>query len=211
MKSRFAFVVLAVALAVLFGSAILRAADDPSGGDARLRQSLRETMVQLRQAQSDLAALQATQSAQADDTKAARDQLALMAKHKAEDQAEAAKAADTAKAKLAKQAAEIAHLQESLGQWRAAAEKLNQSGAAVEAQRVKAMNVAAALERQVEDLKGRNAELYRLGSAILDRYEKFGLGEQFLSREPFIGRTRVDLENQIQDFSDQLTAQKVTP
>jgi chromosome segregation ATPase len=210
MKSRIALIALAAVLAGPLGSAALRAAED-AGDDARLRQSLRDTMLQLRQAQSDLAALQATQAAQADESKAAKDQLALMAKHLADDQAEAAKNAEAAKAKLAKQAAEIAHLQESLGQWRAAAEKLNQSGVALEAQRVKAMNLAAALERQVEDLKGRNAELYRLGSAILDRYEKFSLGEQFLAREPFIGRTRVDLENQIEDYSDQLTAQKVVP
>jgi hypothetical protein len=196
-----------VVLPMLGGSLL---ADD-AGGDARLRQSLRDTMLQLRQTQADLATAQAAQAGLVDENKAMKDQLALMTKHATEDQGEAAKLAEALKAKLAKQSADVARLQDSLAQWKAAAEKLSQTGQAIEAQRGKAVSVAIGLERQVEELKGKNAELYRLGSAILDRYEKFSLGEQFLSREPFIGRTRVDLENLIQDYDDQLTAQKVVP
>jgi chromosome segregation ATPase len=190
-----------------FALVAVRAED--SSEDARLRQSLRDTMLQLRQAQTDLATAQAGQAAMADENKALKDQLAANTKHFADDQADAAKAAGEAKAKIAKQQAEIARLQDSLSQWKSAAQKLGQSAQATEAQRAKAVSVAIALERQVESLKAKNAELYRIGSDVLDRYQKFSLGEQFLSREPFIGRTRVDLENQIQDYGDQLAAQKV--
>lgn len=186
-------------------------AEDVGTDEVRLRQTLRDTMLQLRQAQSDLANLQATQAAQADEEKTLKDQVALMTKHSADDKAESARSAETLKAKVAEQASLIAHLEDQLGQWKVAAERMNQSAKTLEAQRAKALAVASQLERRTEDLKSKNQELYRLGSEILDRYEKFSLGEQFLAREPFIGRTRVDLENQIQDYDDQLLAQKSTP
>jgi len=186
-------------------------ADNADSGEARLRQTLRDTMAQLSQSQADLASLQAAQAAQAEEQKTLKDQLALMTKHNAEDRAESGRAAYALKAKVASQASEIARLEATLAQWRAAAEKMNQAIRAAEARQAKSAANAALLARQVEDLKGKNEELFRLGNEILTRYEKFSLGEQFLAREPFIGRARVDLENQIQDYGDQLQAQKVTP
>jgi chromosome segregation ATPase len=186
-------------------------ADNADSGEARLRQTLRDTMVQLRQSQTDLSSLQAAQAAQADEEKTLKDQLALMSKHSVEDRAESGNAIEALKAKLAGQTGQIARLEEALAQWKAAAEKMNQVARAVDAQRAKASARAAFLERRAEDLKGKNEELFRLGNEILTRYEKFSLGEQFLAREPFIGRARVELENQIQDYGDQLQAQKATP
>ena len=107
--------------------------------------------------------------------------------------------------------AEVARLQQAMAQWKDAAEKAALAAKAVAAQRDKATLAAVTSERRAEDLSSKNAELFRLGSEILDRYEKFGLGAQFLAREPFVGRARIELENQIQDFDDQLLAQKDNP
>jgi hypothetical protein len=91
-----------------------------------------------------------------------------------------------------------------VAKWKAAAEK-NAAAARSEAvRREKGETAAIALQRKVEDLTAKNAELFRIGSEILDRYEKFSLGAQFLAREPFVGKARVDLENQIQDYDDKL-------
>jgi hypothetical protein len=189
---------------------VLSAADQPDG-EVRLRETLRSTMLQLNDAQSQLAGLQAAQATQADDRKALADQVALLTKRTAEDQAAAAKETGAMKAKILEQQAELARLQDAVVQWKAAADRANLATKAMAAKREKESASEIALERKVEDLSAKNAELFRLGSDILDRYEKFGLGAQFLAKEPFIGRARVDLENQIQDFDDQLSAQRDDP
>jgi chromosome segregation ATPase len=183
------------------------AADQPDG-DARLRETLRSTMLQLNDAQSQLASLQAGQAALADERKALADQVAQLTKRAAEDQAAKAKEIDALKAKFAEQQAEVGHLQEAVAQWKAADEKAKLMLRAAAAQREKDSAGVVSLERRVEDLTAKNAELFRIGSEILDRYEKFSLGAQFLAREPFVGRARVELENQIQDYDDKLMAQK---
>jgi hypothetical protein len=191
--------------------AALRAEGGEANGEERLRQTLKDTMMQLRQSQSDLAALQASQAAQADDAKALKEQVALLTKHSTEDKAEAAKEAEALKAKLADREGEISRLEASLAQWKAASEKMSLASKASQDRLSKELVGAVQLERRAEDLKAKNAELFRIASEILDRYEKFSLGQQFLAREPFIGRARVDLENQIQDYQDQVDAQKASP
>jgi chromosome segregation ATPase len=185
----------------------LRAADQPDD-QARLRETLRSTMIQLNDAQSQLASLQAAQASDADQRKALSDQVALLTKRSTEDQETRTKEIETLKAKLAEQQAAASRLQDSVAQWKAAAEKAALAARTTAAQRDKASATAIVLERKVEDLSGKNAELFRIGSEILDRYEKFSLGAQFLAREPFVGRARVELENQIQDYDDKMMAQK---
>jgi chromosome segregation ATPase len=201
---------VAMALLSQLITGALRAESSPSGED-RLRQMLRETTAQLRQSQADLAALQAEQSSNGDAVKTMKEQIALLAKHNADDQAESAKAVEALKAKLAERESEVARLENSLNQWKVASEKMNQASGAAEQRLAKAIANATLFERRAEDLKGKNAELFRIGSEILERYEKFSLGQQFLSREPFIGRARVDLENQVQDLGDQMESQKAQP
>jgi chromosome segregation ATPase len=208
--SRILKTLFGVAGAALIALTAVRA-DTPDSDEGRLREVLRSTMLQLRDAQTDLANLQAAQASAADDKKALNDQLALLKKHGAEDRVAAERAADAMKGRLADQEAEIARLQEALAQWKAAAEKANAAGRAVEAQLAKQSSDAVVLERRVEDLESKNAQLERIANEILTRYEKFSLGEQFLAREPFIGRTRVEIENLVQDYNDKLLDQRANP
>jgi hypothetical protein len=61
----------------------------------------------------------------------------------------------------------------------------------------------------VADRETKNLELFKTGNEILDRYEKFSLGDALGAKEPFIGITRVKLQEFVQDYKDKLTAQKV--
>jgi len=198
-------------LPLLLAAAVAASAADQPDGDARLRESLRATTAQLNDAQAQLASLQAAQGAVAAERSALADQVAQLTKHAAEDQAAAAKGSDAMKAKLAEQQAELARLQQLAADWKAAAERAVQAARIAADQRDKQTVAAIALQRRAEDLADKNAELFRLGSEILDRYEKFSLGAQFLAREPFVGRARVELENQIQDYDDKLSAEKENP
>jgi hypothetical protein len=52
--------------------------------------------------------------------------------------------------------------------------------------------------------------MYELGMEILDRYEKFGLGEALTAKEPFTGITRTKFETLVQDYEDKLVDQTIT-
>ena len=183
-------------------------AGDADSGEARLRESLRGAMLQLRNAQTDLANAQSTQAAQTDEIKSLKEQLVLVKKNNAEDRVAAEKKAEEWKAKLAEQTGEIARYKEASEQWKAEYEKATATAQMTEVKRVQLFSDSISLERQVADLRAKNAALYRVGKEILGRYEKLGLGEQFLAREPFVGRTRVALENLIQDYDDKLVDQR---
>jgi len=184
-------------------------AEDAEG--ARLRESLRGTMLQLRNAQTDLANAQAAQAAQTEEIKSLKEQLALIKKNNAEDRVLAEKKSEELRAKLAEQVGETARYKEASEQWKAEYDKAVATVQTTEAKRVQLFSDSIALERQVADFRAKNAALYRLGKEILGRYEKLGLGEQFLAREPFVGRTRVALENLIQEYDDKLVDQRVKP
>ena len=188
-----------------------RAADSGDPGEARLRDTLRSTMLELRTAQTDLANLQASQAAEADEKKALIEQIALLKKHGEEDRAASEKTVADLKAKAAAQADQIRRITAVLEQWKAAAEKVNQTARNIEAERAKATTAAAGLENRAADLQSKNEELFRIANEILTRYEKFSIGEQFLAREPFIGQTRVQLENLVQDYDDKILAQRSPP
>jgi chromosome segregation ATPase len=208
--SRTLKILLGMAGLALLSTGSLRADDSSDSDEGKLRDVLRNTMIQLRGAQTDLANLQATQATEAEEKKNLDAQLVLLRKNAAEDRALAEKEAESLKAKQAEQEKEISELQQSLANWKSNAEKANAAYKATDAERARQSATAVALERRVEDLEARNAALERLGNEILDRYAKFSLGEQFLAREPFIGRTRVELENLVQDYQDKLLNQRAT-
>jgi hypothetical protein len=61
----------------------------------------------------------------------------------------------------------------------------------------------------VADQRTRNAAMFQTANEILTRYERFGLGEALAAKEPFVGVTRVKLENQVQDYEDKLAAERI--
>jgi chromosome segregation ATPase len=197
----------------------IAAADDQpdASTETRLRGALRDTMVQLRDAQNQMVTLQATQ-AQSDkdkaDLQAKVDALTAQLKS-ATDQAAADKAAsDTAitdlKAQVTDQTGQIARLNDGLKQWKDAYDQATQLATAKETARAQLALQAALLQRTVDDREVKNLQLFKLGNDILDRYEKFSFGDALSAKEPFIGTSRVKLENMVQDYKDKLLDQAVT-
>jgi N-methylhydantoinase B/oxoprolinase/acetone carboxylase alpha subunit len=120
--------------------------------------------------------------------------------------------------RLAEKDAELAASQKSLAEWKKAHgevgaqfKKAVEIGNAREAERAKLAARVIVLDRQVADQKAKNAAMHKLGTEILARYEKFGLGDVITRKEPFIGTTRVKFDTLIQDFSDGLADQKIKP
>jgi hypothetical protein len=78
-----------------------------------------------------------------------------------------------------------------------------------EAERARLAGENIQLKRVVSDQRMRNLKMHEIGTEILDRYQKFGLGTAITAREPFVGITRARLEALAEDYSGQLAAQRI--
>ena len=201
---------LASLVAVLLG-ANLHAADQPSPVEMRMREALRNTMMQLRTAQNDGAALQATKAELEKKSQDLEAQIKLLTQHGEQDREAAAKKIETLNAQIAEQSKALDELKKDFAKCRADYQAATALAQSTEAARKRLEEENIVLVRKTEDQKTKNAEIYKLGREILLRYEKLGLGEVFGAKEPFVGTTRVKLESYVQDFQDKLSDQKIKP
>jgi len=201
---------LASLVAVLLG-ANLHAADQPSAAEMRLREALRNTMLQLRTAQNDGAVLQAAKAELEKKSQDLEAQVKLLTQHGEQDRATSAKKIETLDAQISEQSKALDELKKEFAKCRADYQAATVLAQNTEAARKRLEEENIVLVRKTEDQKTKNAEIYKLGREILLRYEKFGLGEAIGAKEPFVGTTRVKLETYVQDFQDKLTDQKIKP
>ena len=199
------------ALIIFALAATLRAADQPSPAEAKMREALRNTMLQLRTAETERANLQAANTELEQKKKELTAQVEALTKQLADDKTKADKAIADLTDKVAKQDLDIVQLKESLEKWKAAHEKVTDIAKTKESERAALEMKSIVLERKVADQQRRNDAMYQLGMEVLKRYEGFGLGTALTAREPFIGITRVKFENLIQDYSDKLTDTRIKP
>jgi hypothetical protein len=178
--------------------------------ETQLRERLRDTILQLRAAETDRAALQAAQAQSADEAKALKERIAALTKQ-ADANKQAAQTAtqnvETLKSRVSRQDSEIARLNEATENCRQAA-ALDHNKAV---ERIQLADQAVIkLEKLVADREDKNLALYKLANEILQRYEKFGLGDVLMAREPFVGISRVKLQNLVQDYQDKLLNERAT-
>jgi len=196
--------ILPAALLLLLSVNVLRAAEAPNA-ETKLREALRNTMLQLRTAETERANLQAAQAENEQKNKDLTARIDALVKQAAEDK----KNLDEATSKISDQDAALARLRIDLGKSQEALKKAAELAKTREEERAKLAGGIILLQRRVADLETRNMALFKLGNEILERYEKFGLGTALTAREPFTGLTRTKLENLVQDYQDKLSDQTV--
>jgi len=195
---------------VSFAAGALHAADqDPAV--AKMRDTLRNNMLQLRTIQGERDALQAEKATLEQEKKDLTAKLATTTKQLATDKDEADKAIAELKEKSAQQAAELTEVRASLEKWKASHKEVTEVAKSKEEARAALAGQNIELKRKVADQQRRNLAMFQAGKEILSRYEKFGLGTAITAREPFIGTMRVKLENLVQDYSDKLDEQRIKP
>ncbi len=199
---------LLCALVTLVAFAPRARAAEAQDETTRLRQAVRNVTLQLRAAENDKAALQATQATLADEKKALNAKFEALKKDVVAERAQNDKAIAELKRKLAAQEAEVARLKAEGEKWQASSSEASALATTKETERVKLVARITSLERQNDDLRRQNLQLFRTANEILTRYEKFGLGEALLAREPFVGETRTKLENLVQGYADTLAANR---
>jgi chromosome segregation ATPase len=184
---------------------------EPNSSETRLRELLRNTMLQLRTAETERASLQSAQAENGKQKKELSDQVEELSKQLKSVKENADKAIADLEAKNSQQESDLAQLKEVLGKWKESQKQAVDLATAKETQRAKLAADNILLQRRVDDYRGKNLALSKVGNEILNRYEGFGLGDALTAREPFVGLTRVKLQNLIQDYQDKLTDQKIRP
>jgi chromosome segregation ATPase len=183
----------------------------PSAAEAELRESLRNTMLQLRTSENDKAVAQAALTESEDKNKTLTEQFEKTNKEKADQKI----AAEKAKAELEVQVSErdkvIEQYKEVLEKAKAEIKRVTDLATTTEAQRVKLQDQSNQLSHRVTDQQTKNANMYKIANEILQRYEKFGLGDALTAREPFTGITRVKLQSLFEEYQDKIDDQRIKP
>ena len=209
---------LLATLLLLLAAPRLSSADEsaPSSTETRLREALRDATLQLRDAQNQVVAVQTAQ-AQSDkdnaDLKAKvdaqSDQIKSLSDQAAVDKAASDKTIADLNSQVTDLTGQTARLNEALKEWKEAYNQVSQLATATEAARAKLTVQSATLHRLVDDRENKNLALYKLSSEILTRYEQFSLGDAISAKEPFVGISRVKLENLVQDYKYKLLDQAI--
>lgn len=200
-------------MAVLFAGWITigraNGADAEQTVEMKLREVLKNTMLQLRDAQGQIATLQATQVANELKVKELEKKLDVLSKQSIADRNTSANMIAELNTRVEEQRVVNVGLQAAIEKWKRSYTEVTALAQKRESERVKLDGVRIKLERQVQDQKIRNIKMYQTGVEILDRYEKFGLGDAIFAREPFVGSTRVKFQTLIQNDQDKLVDQRI--
>jgi chromosome segregation ATPase len=197
---------LLAAAAVLFGHTLRAAEEDPT---AKFREALKDSMLKLRAAQTELANAQSAQYA----AEAKATELTAKTESLTKDLANERNTSTNMIADLNKKIADrdnsILELNAALAKWKKSYGEVAKLASKREGQRATLDTKRIELERKVQEEQAKNVEMYQAGMEILDRYEKFGLGDAILAREPFTAAKRVKFQNLVQDLSDKLTDARI--
>lgn len=198
-------------LVIGLGASALPAAEQPSAAELKLREALRNTMLQMRTVETERATLQAEAAESALKEKALTEKVETLTKQLAAEGDAAQKTITAQKEQMVVRDQEVAALKAELEKWKAEQQRITKIAETKEAQRSELAGKAVVLQRRVDDQQTKNGEMYKVGSEVLRRYEKFVLGDALAAREPFTGIARVKFETLAQDFRDQLDDARVKP
>ena len=170
----------------------------------RLRDQLRATVTDLRSQQDSLAAAQAERDALKAQLKAAKGRPVAPARdaRMGRDLVEARRAAAEAEASRGQLQAQMDALKASYDQLAVQARDL-------QADRDRLKSMVAERDDGLSVCRTKNGALLTLSREILDRFQRQGLADVLLRKEPLIGARRVQIENLAQAYGDRLYDQRL--
>ncbi len=199
--------ILTSGLILLFASAVR--AQAPAPADQRLREQIKMLTTQLRAAETERATVQVDKQTLETKVKTLEKQSEEISKQMAADKDAAKLEAEKLRAEIAAREGEISSTKDLLVKADAFGKQSAELAKKTEAERAKLASENVQLKRTVSDQRARNAKMHEIGTEILSRYEKFGLGTAITAREPFVGITRARLEALVEDYSGQLAGQRI--
>jgi chromosome segregation ATPase len=184
-------------------------AQAPATPEQRLREQLKQVMTQLRTAEAERTNLQTDKAALEAKVKTFEKQSEEITKQMAADKDAAKAEAEKLRAEIAAKEAEVTQTKDLLVKADTFGKQSAELARKTEAERAKLSSENIQLKRVVADQRMKNAKMFEIGTEILTRYSKFGLGTAITAREPFIGVTRARLESMVEDYSGQLAGQRI--
>ena len=201
---------LALLTGCLFITAPLFAqAQQPSAGELRLREQVKSMTLQLRNAETEKATLQAAKTEAEQKSTKLEEQVKALTKQAAEDKEAADKAAAKLTQEIAAKEADLARVNELLVKSDDTGKKSAALLKKTEEQRAKLAAEAIQLQRTVTEQRAKNAKMYEAAEEVLSRYEKFGLGTALTAREPFAGITRARLQTYVDESDAKISAGRI--
>ena len=185
-------------------------AQQANPAEQRLREQLKATMVQLRNAETERATLLAGQTERDQKIKKSEEQVAALTRQATEDKEAADKAAVKLNEDIAARTADVARVTDLVAKSDASLKKTAELAKTREEQRAKLAAQTIQLQRTVAEQRMKNGKMFETASEVLSRYEKFGLGTAITAREPFTGITRARLQSLVDEYDDKLSAQRIT-
>ncbi|MDE0855123.1 MAG: hypothetical protein OSA97_11950 [Nevskia sp.] len=180
----------------------------------RTRDALRQTTLQLRQVQDENADLRAKLQAQ-EQRLAQLTQNATAVKAPAPvDASELIKLRRSLEAQSADAAAlrqQLDDAQKALSQWQQGYQQAADLARGRDAEAKKYETLYHDTDARAQSCEQKNAELFKLGNELLDRYKNKGVWESLGDDEPFTRIHRVQLEKLAQDYHARLLDQKAEP
>ena len=204
-----------VSLLVFLFTPFLHAAEPPDP-TLKLRAQLKEVVLQLRTAQTTAANAQAAQTAaelkgkELEEKIVELDKAAITLTKRSNTEKAAAEAAiATLDGKLAERDARIVQFTEALEKWKAGYQKAAEVARIKEDARATLAAGLTAATLTIADRERKNISLFNTANEILNRFESYALGKALSAREPFIGTTRVKVENLVQGYQDKILDNRI--
>ncbi len=201
---------VSVLLFSLFTS-LLHAQEEAADPTIKMREQLRAVMLQLRTSQSEVANAQAEKiaaeqkfTALEGETKSLRAENTKLTKQVLTEKAASEETIAGLNQKIAQRDKKALEYEEALGKWQTGYEKAAAIARSKEDQRAALASEVVVHKRDIADLQRKNIALFNTSMEILDRYEGYALGKALAAREPFIGTTRVKVENLVQGYKDKV-------
>ena len=193
----------------------LRAAEaaDPT---QKLQSQLRAALLQVRASQIETANAQAEKAAAekknadlAAKTAELEKNFAALTKRSNADKAAADETIAKLNTKLAAKEKLIAEYAAALDKWKTGYQKAAEVARTKEDERAKLAAEAIVHQRTIADRERKNIALFNTAIEILDRFQNYALGKALAAREPFIGTTRVKVENLVQGYKDKIIDNRI--
>lgn len=198
--------ILALALLVLLIARPSAPAEEAGAAEAQLRDALRNTMLQLREAQAKTAEMEATavQAEMAADR--AKKETTALQSQLVEERNTAANQAAELRAAIARAEDQVIALGAQVAKWEKEYRALTERTRKSEHELAKARGRNTVLERAVAEQQVKLTEMKTIADDILDRYAAHSFGRTVLAREPFISVNRASLQTIMQDLETRLRA-----
>ena len=184
--------------------------------DTRLREALKNTILQLRTAQGETAKAQADSIAATQKTTTLEVKVAelekrneKLAKQANDDKTASEKSIATLNNRIAEREQRLAEYIAALDKWKAGYQMAADTARAKDSERARLADEALTLKRTLADRERKNLNLFNISIEILDRYANYALGKSLAAKEPFIGNARVRVENQVQGYKDKIIEQRL--